>query len=50
MKELVMSLFSQKQTYLCMLIATTAFSIGVDIPDILQTIHWGASCDAEQYL
>jgi len=49
-KELVMSLFRQTQSKLRILIATTAFSMGIDIPDIRQVYHWGAPSDLEQYL
>ena len=48
-KEL-MSLFRDIQPKLRVLIATTAFSMGIDIPDICQVYHWGASSDLEQYL
>ena len=45
-----MSLFRDIQPKLHVLIATTAFSMGIDIPDIRQVYHWGASSDLEQYL
>jgi len=40
-KELVLSLFRNTQSKLRVLIATTAFSMGIDIPDIRQVYHWG---------
>ena len=49
-KELIMSLFRNTQSTLRVLIATTAFSMGIDIPDIRQVYHWGAPSDLEQYL
>ena len=49
-KELIMSLFRNTQSTLCVLIATTAFSMGIDIPDIRRVYHWGAPSDLEQYL
>ena len=50
MKEIVLSIFSQDQSILRVLIATTAFSMGVDIANVHQIIHWGAPSDLEQYL
>lgn len=50
MKELVMSLFRNTKSVLRVLIATTAFSMGIDMPDIHQIFHWGAPGDVEQYL
>ena len=49
-KELVLSLFRDTQSKLRILIATTAFSMGIDIPDIRQVYHWGAPSDLEQYV
>ena len=49
-KELIMSLFRNTQSTLRVLIATTAFSMGIDIPDIRRVYHWGAPSDLEQYL
>ena len=50
MKELVLSLFRNTNLLLRVLIATTAFSMGIDMPDIHQMYHWGAPGDVEQYL
>ena len=50
MKEIIMSLFSDTKSILRMLIATTAFSMGIDIPDIHQVYHFGAPSNIEQYL
>ena len=32
------------------IIATTAFSMGIDIPNIHQIIHWGPPANLEQYV
>ena len=32
------------------IITTTAFNMGIDLPDIHQVFHFGAPCDIEQYL
>ena len=50
MKEIIISIFSNTKCTLWVLIATTAFSMGIDIPDIRQVFHLGPPCDAEQYL
>ena len=50
MKELIMSIFSDTKSTLRVLIATTAFSMGIDIQDVRQVFHFGAPCDTEQYL
>ena len=50
MKEEIMSLFAQKETTLRVIIATAAFGMGVDIPDVHQIIHWGPPSTIEQYM
>ena len=40
-KEEVLSMFGRKDTTLRLVIATTAFSMGVDIQDIRRIVHWG---------
>lgn len=37
-------------TPLRIVIATIAFGMGLDVPDIRQVIHWGPSDDAESYI
>ena len=49
MKTMVMSCFSKENSKLRLAIATS-FSMGIDIPDIRQIIHWGPPSDLEQYL
>jgi len=50
MKEMIMSIFSKANSALRVLIGTTAFSMGIDIPDIRQVFHFGVPCNTEQYL
>ena len=50
MKKIVMSLFMQHDSVLRVLIATAAFSMGVDCSNIHQVIHWGAPSDLKHYL
>ena len=50
MKEMIMSLFSDTKSVLRVLIATTAFNMGIDVLDIHQVFHFGAPCNIEQYL
>ena len=50
MKEKIMSMFNTKETNLRIIIATAAFSMGVDIPDVRQIIHWGSPSSMEGYV
>lgn len=50
MKEKVISAFCQQTSVLRIVIATTAFSMGLDCPDVNQIIHWGTPPDLEQYV
>ena len=49
MKSSIMSTFSMENSSLRLVIATTSFSMGIDIPDIREAIHWGPPNDLEQY-
>ena len=48
-KEAVTSLFSERSSTLRVIIATAAFGMGIDYPDIDQIIHWGSPSTVEQY-
>ena len=50
MKQMVMSLFTKPGSNLRVVIATTAFSMGIDCPDVHQIIHWGTPTNIEQYV
>ena len=50
MKQMVMSLFTKPGSTLRVVIATTAFSMGIDCPDVHQIIHWGTPTSIEQYV
>lgn len=50
MKEKTMALFSKENCTLRVVIATTSFSMGVDIPDVRQIIHWSPPSEIEQYV
>jgi len=50
MKEKVMRSFITAGSKLRILIATTAFSMGVDCPDIRNVIHYGSPANVEQYV
>jgi len=41
MKQMIKSLFTKPGSTLRVIIATTAFIIGIDCPDVHQIIHWG---------
>ena len=49
-KEEVLKCFCGKDTSLRIVIATTAFGLGIDCPDIRQIIHWGVPESLEEYV
>ena len=49
-KEEVMASFSVRDGILRVIIATTAFGMGVDIPDVQKVIHWGLPATHEEYV
>lgn len=49
-KEEVISLFASQTGTLRIVIATTAFGMGVDVPDIHQVLHWGMPSTLEEYV
>ena len=48
-KESVLNSFTSLSGALRIVIATTAFGMGIDCPDIDRIIHWGAPSTLEQY-
>lgn len=50
MKDDIMLLFNTKDTNLRIVIATAAFSMGIDIADVQQVIHWGPPSSVEAYV
>ena len=50
MKENILSSFTQTASKLRLVIATTAFGMGIDSPDIRQVIHSGPPCCLEEYV
>ena len=49
-KEEVLSLFTRPKRILRLIIATTAFGLGVDCPNIRRIIHWGFPSTLEEYV
>ena len=49
-KKQIISSFSNRGSTLRVLIATTAFGMGIDCPDIRSIVHWGAPSDVETYV
>ena len=45
-----MCTFSKSDTSLRLVIATSAFGMGVDCPDIRTVIHWGLPSTLEEYV
>ena len=50
MKEKVLSSFTIAGGQLILVIATTAFSMGIDCPDIRRVYHYGPPSSIEQYV
>ena len=49
-KEEILRSFCSSTGNLRVVIATIAFGMGLDCPDVRRIIHWGPSEDTEQYL
>ena len=49
-KEEILSSFPKKNSKLRNIVATVAFGMGLDCPDVRRIIHWGPHEDIEMYL
>ena len=49
-KDEVLASFSQEDGKLHLLVATTAFGMGIDCSDIRRIIHWGMPATLEEYV
>ena len=49
-KRTILELFCTSQSNLRVIVATVAFGMGLDCPNIRRVLHWGPSNDIEQYL
>lgn len=49
-KDCVLKAFTQPSSPLRVVIATIAFGMGIDTPDIWYVVHWGPPEDVEQYV
>ena len=49
-KEQVLQSFAKSDGKLRLIVATTAFGMGVDCPDIRRIVHWGMSSTLEEYV
>ena len=49
-KETILQSFCNSSRILPVVIATVAFGMGLDCPNVRRVIHWGPSADIEQYL
>lgn len=49
-KESILESFKETRGNLCVVIATIAFGMGLDCPNVKRVIHWGPSSDIEQYV
>lgn len=50
LKEMVLASFSKPNGILRLVIATTAFGMGIDCNDIRTVLHWGCPADKEMYV
>ena len=49
MRENVLTSMCNQSSNLQIVIATSAFGMGIDCPDIREVIHWGPPCNLETY-
>ena len=49
-KEEIISCFSNPDGKLRIVVATIAFGMGLDCPNVRQILHWGAAHDVESYI
>ena len=49
-KDVIISNFTQQEAHLRIVIATVAFGMGLDSPNIRRIIHWGTPADIESYI
>ena len=49
-KKLILSLFKDRSSYLWLVIASVAFGMGVDCPDIRNVIHFRAPASLTSYI
>ena len=49
-KDEVLKSFSKKDSVLRLIVATTAFGMGIDCPNIRQIMHWGMPSSLEEYV
>ena len=49
-KNTMVRQFTQVDTVLRVVVATIAFGMGIDAPDVRQVVHWGISDDSEMYV
>ena len=49
-KNIIMEQFTNVSSNLRIVVATVAFGMGIDCPDVRQIIHWGVPDDAEMYV
>ena len=49
-REEVIYSFIQPSSTLRLIIATSAFGLGIDIPDVRQIVHWGLTSTVEEYV
>ena len=47
---MIMSLFTKPGSTLQVVITITAFSMGIDCPDVHQIIHWDTPTSIEKYI
>lgn len=49
-KDLILSQFTTTSSCLKVIVATSAFGLGLDAPDVSEVIHWGPPRTIEQYV
>ena len=49
-KENILKSFCDPEGLLRVVVATVAFGMGLDCPNVRRVVHWGSSSDIEHYL
>ena len=49
-KDTILQLFPKPSGHMCVIVATIAFAMGLDCPNVRHIIHWGPPSNVESYI